>query len=245
MSGILLSFAHPDDESVLAAGVACKYALSGVPIVLSVATRGEAGRVGDPPVCPRDDLPAVREAELRRAAAVLGVSDLAFLGYRDRELAAAPPDAVRQQLVGLLRRHRPEIVITFDPNGSNLHPDHMAISRFTSDAIAAAGDARWFPEVGDPHQVGRLLWAPPERPWHMMRAPGFPSLPGIDFVVDIRPWARQKADALRAHRTQHLSIHRIFFSQPDVEMLLSAELFRQAWGPALRERPGDDLFAGL
>lgn len=245
MSGILLSFAHPDDESVLAAGVACKYTASGLPVVLSVATRGEAGKVGDPPACTRDELPVVREAELRRAADVLGLADIAFLGYRDRELAAAPPDAVRQQLVRLLRRHCPEIVITFDPNGSNLHPDHMAISRFTSDAIAAAGDARWFPEAGEPHRIGRLLWTPPQRPWHMMRAPGFPSLPGVDFVVDIRPWSMQKAEALRAHRTQHLSIHRIFFSQPDVDRLLSFELFRQAWGPALGERPGDELFAGL
>jgi LmbE family N-acetylglucosaminyl deacetylase len=245
MSGILISFAHPDDEAVLAGGLIAKSVAAGIRVALSVATRGEAGKVGDPPICTGDELPAVREAELRRAAAVLGLVDLTFLGYRDRELAGAPADGIRQQLVRLLRSRRPQVVVTFDPNGSNLHPDHVAISRFTSDAIAAAADGRWFPDDGEPHVVDRLLWTPPQRPWHLMRAPGFPALPGIDFIVDIAGWSAQKAEALRAHRTQHMSLNRIFFSQPDVGRLLSMELFRQAWGPALRVRPDDDVLAAL
>ena len=245
MSGILISFAHPDDESVLTGGLIAKSAAAGIPVALAVATRGEAGKAGDPPVCTVDELPAVREAELRQAAAVLGLADLTWLGYRDRELAAAPVDAIRRQLVRLLRSRRPEIVVTFDPNGSNLHPDHVAISRFTGDAIAAAADARWLPEEGEPHRVLRLLWTPPQRPWHLMRAAGFPDLPGVDFVIDIAAWSARKAEALRAHRSQHLSLNRIFFSQPDVDRLLSMELFRQAWGPALSVRPGDDVCAGL
>ena len=128
MSGILISFAHPDDETVLTGGLIAKSAAAGIPVALAVATRGEAGKAGDPPVCTVDELPAVREAELRQAAAVLGLADLTWLGYRDRELAAAPVDAIRRQLVRLLRSRRPEIVVTFDPNGSNLHPDHVAIS---------------------------------------------------------------------------------------------------------------------
>jgi N-acetylglucosamine malate deacetylase 2 len=245
VNGICLSFAHPDDEAVLAAGVACRYAAAGVDVVVSVATLGEAGKTGDPPVCTAEDLPSVRERELRTAARILDIRDVVLLGYRDRELAAAPPDAIREKLVRLLRVHRPRIVITFDPNGTNLHPDHVAISRFTSDAIAAAADERWFPDAGEPHQVKRLLWTPPQRPWHLMRAAGFPRLPGVDFVVDITAWSERKAEALGAHRTQHLSINRIFFSQPDADRLLSMELFRQAWGPALAERPCPDLLAGL
>jgi LmbE family N-acetylglucosaminyl deacetylase len=245
MSGILLSFAHPDDESVLAGGVACRYRAAGLPVVLAVATRGEAGKVGDPPVCTPDELAAVREAEVRTAAAVLGLSDVQLLGHPDRQLASVPPETVREQLVRLLRRHRPVIVITFDPNGTNLHPDHVAISRFTSDAVAAAADERWFPEAGEPHRVRRLLWTPPLRPWHLMRAPGFPKLPGVDFVVDTAAWSSRKADALRAHRTQHLSINRIFFSQPDVDRILGMEVFRQAWGPPPGDRPAADLLAGL
>jgi LmbE family N-acetylglucosaminyl deacetylase len=245
VSGILLSFAHPDDETILAGGIIARYVESKIPVALSVATRGEEGKVGDPPVCTKDELPEVREAELRAAAAALGFIDITILGYRDRELAAAPPDGVRRQLVRLLRAHRPQVVITFDPNGTNLHPDHVAVSRFTSDAIAAAADARWFGDEGAPHRVGRLLWTPPQRPWHLIRAAGFPSLPGVDFAVDVAPWAGRKIEALRAHRTQHLSVNRIFFSQPDVDRLLSLELFRQAWGPELAVRPCADIFEGL
>jgi hypothetical protein len=69
--------------------------------------------------------------------------------------------------------------------------------------------------------------------------------PGIDFVVDIRLWSERKAEALRAHRSQHLSIDRIFFNSPDLELLLSKELFRQGWGPSLPSRPSNDLFAGM
>ncbi len=245
MSGIFLSFAHPDDETVLAGGVIARYSDATVPVVLSVATRGDEGKVGDPPVCTKDELPVVREAELRLAADALGLTDIVILGYRDRELAAAPPEGVRTQLVKLLRSHRPQVVITFDPNGTNLHPDHVAISRFTSDAIAAAADPRWLPDEGAPHRVERLLWTPPQRPWHLMRAAGFPALPGVDFVVDVAAWRTRKAAALRAHRTQHLSMNRIFFSQPDVDRLLGMELFRQAWGPPLGVRPLADIFDGL
>jgi LmbE family N-acetylglucosaminyl deacetylase len=245
MNGLLACFAHPDDESVLTAGLMAKLLRDAVPVALAVATRGEAGKVGDPPICTQDELPKVREDELRRAAAILGLTDLTWLGYRDRELASAPVDTVRRKLVRLLRARRPAVVVTFDPNGSNLHPDHVAISRFTSDAIAAAADPRWFPEEGEPHAVRRLLWSPPDRPWRLMRTTGFPALPGIDFVVDVSAFAQRKAEALRAHRSQHLSMDRIFFSQPDLDRLLSMELFRQAWGPGLPVRPGDDVFTGL
>ena len=242
--GLLLAFAHPDDESVLAAGVACAYSAGGVKVVLVTGTRGEAGKPGDPPLCSREELPAVREGELRAAAEIMGVTEVHLLGYHDRELGAAPPDTVREHLVRVIRSHRPEVVITFDPNGSNLHPDHVAISRFISDAVAAARDPRWFPEAGAPHGVTRLLW-PPRRPWEIIRAGALDSRPGVDYLIDIRPWAARKAEALRAHRTQHLSMDRIFFNKPDTDLVLSVELFRQAWGPPPPSRPADDLFAGL
>lgn len=245
MNGLFLSYAHPDDETVLAAGLACRCVTMGIDVTVSIATRGEAGKAGDPPICRPDQLPAVRETELHSAMGILGVEDVVVLGYRDRELAAVPPDDIRERLVHLLRARRPRVVATFDPSGGNLHPDHVAISRFTADAVASAADERWFPNAGRPHQVARLLWTPPDRPWHMMRAPGFPNLAGVDFVVDVGPWVVQKAAALRAHRSQHLSLDRVFFSQPDVDRLLGLELFRQAWGPALGERPAADPFEGL
>jgi LmbE family N-acetylglucosaminyl deacetylase len=242
---LLFCFAHPDDETFLVAGIACLYAERGVRLALATATLGEAGKCGDPPVCTREELPAVRERELRAAARLLGLGEPALLGYRDRELATAPPMEIREKLVTLIRAHRPQVVVTFDPNGSNLHPDHVAISRFTSDAVAAAGDARWFPEAGGAHAVTRLVWTPPSRPWLFARASNLATEPGVDFAFDITRWSDRKAAALRVHRTQHLNTERVFFSQPDVDKLLGLETFRQAFGPALTVRPAHDLFDGI
>lgn len=242
---LLLVFAHPDDETFLCGGTACKYAARGVEIVLATATRGESGQVGDPPVCTREDLPAVRERELRRAAAILGIGDIHLLGYHDRELASAPADRVRGQLVALVRRCRPQVVLTFDPNGANLHPDHVAISRFATDAVVAAADPRWCPAFGPPHVVPRVVWIPGRRPWELLRRADLADQPGVDFVIDVSEWRDRKANALRAHATQNRSASRNFFAQQDCDLLLGAELFRQGWGPRLERRPLHDLFDGL
>jgi N-acetyl-1-D-myo-inositol-2-amino-2-deoxy-alpha-D-glucopyranoside deacetylase len=242
---LLLVFAHPDDESVFAAGLACLTAAGGGVAALCTATPGEYGKLGDPPVCPRDRLGAVRQAELMAACAELGIGTVRVLGYPDRGLAFAPTDTIRRQLVEGIRAVRPQVVVTFDPNGSNLHPDHVAISRFTSDAVAAAGDGRWFPELGAAHAVDRLLWTLPVRPWDVMRRTDPALEPGADFVVDVSAFVERKKAALRAHRTQMQSLNRIFFSKPDVTRLLGVELFRQAFGPALVARPAADVFADL
>ena len=242
---LLLVFAHPDDETVFAAGVACQTVAAGGLVALCTATPGEHGKLGDPPICERERLGAARQAELMDACGVLGISTIRVLGYQDRSLAVAPVDTIRRQLVEVIRAVRPQVVVTFDPNGSNLHPDHVAISRFTSDAVAAAADARWFPDLGGPHAVARLAWTLPVRPWEVLRRTDPALEPGADFVLHVAAFAERKASALRAHRTQHLSMERIFFSKPDVARLLSVEMFRQAFGPALVARPAADLFAGI
>jgi N-acetylglucosamine malate deacetylase 2 len=244
-ASILFSFAHPDDESFSGAGTAMKYAADGARTVLVTATRGERGKTGDPAICAPQELGACREKELREAAAIIGFHELHVLGYRDRELADAPPDEVRQALVSLIRHVRPAVVLTFDPNGFNVHPDHVAISRFTSDAIAAAADPRWYPDAGDPHSVARLLWTPPFPPWEAATFERVDAHAGADFVLDVSPWRDRRAAALRAHRTQHLSVDKYFFSQPDPEGVLAIETWRQAWGPPLRHRPAHDIMEGL
>jgi LmbE family N-acetylglucosaminyl deacetylase len=242
---LLLVFAHPDDESVFAAGLACETVSGGGRVALCTATPGEHGRVGDPPVCPRERLGAVRQAELMAACAELGIATVRVLGYPDRGLASAPADTIRRQLVELIRAVRPQVVVTFDPNGTNLHPDHVAISRFTSDAVAAAEDPRWFPELGAAHAAPRLLWTLPVRPWELLRRPAPALEPGVDVVLDVSVFVARKEAALKAHRTQHQSLNRIFFSKPDVTRLLGVEMFRQAFGPPLVSRPAEDVFADI
>ena len=242
---LLLVFAHPDDESVFAAGVACRCIEAGGSVALCTATLGELGKAGTPPVCAAAELGRTRQAELVEAANLIGVSMLRVLGYPDRRLQHAPGDTIRLQLVEAIRAARPHVVITFEPNGSNLHPDHVAISRFTSDAIAAAADPRWHPDLAPAHQVSRLLWTLPARFWDVLRRGDPASVAGVDFAIDVAPWRERKAEALRAHRTQHLSLNRTLLSKPDVDRLLSVELFRQAWGPPVAVRPAEDLFDGL
>ncbi len=238
---LLFSFAHPDDESFCGAGTAMKLAAAGARIVLVTATLGERGKCGDPPLCRPEELPAMRELELREAARIIGFDDLHLLGYRDRELAQAPAADLRRALVSVIRRERPAIVFTFDPDGFNAHPDHVAISRFTSDALAAAADRRWFPEAGQPHHVPRLLWTPPLAPWDIPTVASIEEHPGADVVIDVSPWRERRIAALRAHRTQHLSINRCFFDRADVHRMLDVEIWRQGYGPPLTVRPARDL----
>jgi LmbE family N-acetylglucosaminyl deacetylase len=244
-ASMLFCFAHPDDESFSAVGTAMRYATEGVRSVIVTATRGERGKAGDPPICTAEELPACRERELREAAAIAGIDELHILQYRDRELPDAPPDEIRRSLVAQIRRHRPSVVATFDPNGFNIHPDHVAISRFTSDALAAAGDPRWHADLGEPFDVPRLVWTPLNPPWEVAQMAQLDDRPSFDFVIDVSPWRERKAAALRAHRTQHLSIDRYFFSRPDLERILACEVWRQAWGPPLQKKPSPDLFEGL
>ncbi len=124
---VLLVFAHPDDESFVAAGLSRRHADAGAHIALVTATRGEAGSRGDPPLCTEEELPVLRESELREAAALLGIGDIHLLGYQDQHLADASPAIVREQLVDIIRRHRPQIVVTYDLNGGHGHVDHVAI----------------------------------------------------------------------------------------------------------------------
>ena len=242
---ILLIFAHPDDESFATAGLVRRHVESGATVALVTATRGDAGRLGDPPLCSREALPTRREAELRQAADILGIAEVHVLDHRDKHLADAPMARIRGELVERIRLHRPHVVVTFDPNGMNGHPDHVAIARFTMDAVSAAADPRWGSETMAPHSVQRLLWTAPIPPWDVTRSPDLRREPGVDFVIDIAPHRSAKAEALRSHRTQHVPVDRSFFSKPDVDRILGVEIFRQAWGPPLRSVPADDVLAGI
>jgi N-acetylglucosamine malate deacetylase 2 len=245
MRRVLLIYAHPDDESFSAGGIARMLADAGSQVALVTATRGDAGRAGEPPICERQELPARREAELREAAAILGIGHVTVLDYLDKHLAEAPPQTILRELIAPIRRHRPHIVITFDPNGANQHPDHVAISRFTMDAITAASDPRWHPDTGRVHSVQRLLWTSPVLPWDTAKSPDLSREPGVDFLLDTSKYVEVKAAALRAHRTQHVSINRHFFDLPDVDRILAVETFRQAFGPGLTRRPSPDIFESI
>lgn len=233
---LVLLLAHPDDESFFAAGTIAKSVAEGVRVGLLCATRGERGATGD--VCSIEELPRVREAELRKAASVLGIRDLEFLPFEDQQLSKAPMDEVRRAVVLMLRRLRPEVVFTFDPDGSNQHTDHMAISRFAMDGIAAAADGRWYPEAGAAHSVERVIWPSTVRVWELGHDPSRDA-PGIDYRIDIRRYRAAKEAALRAHRSQWPGLSRLFLGNPTA---MDWECFRTGSGPRPARVPADSLF---
>ena len=239
MRRLLIVGAHPDDETFFAGGTIAKYASEGSHVSVICATRGERGATGN--LCSIEELPQVREAEMREAMKILGVRDLHFLPYEDQKLADAPVEEMRRQLVELIRETRPQIVMTFDPNGANRHSDHMAISRFTSDALTAAEDERWYREAGPPHRIERLVWQPPTVIFRYPPQTNLQTEPGIDFLIDTSRWSEEKAAAIRAHGTQRLG--RLFFDDPEGRRTFSTEAFRVGWGPRPKRVPADDLFA--
>lgn len=237
---ILFVFAHPDDESHWGSGVALRCHDEGARTVLVTATRGGRGTTGG--LCSTEELPALREQELRDAARILKFDELEILPYEDKEVPNIKPDEIRRILVGIIRRVRPSILVTFDPDGITLHPDHIALSRFVTDAIPAAADPRWFPELGVPYDVPRLLWTPPVLPWD---EGDFPPRPGVDFLIDTSAWWRERAWALTAHRTQRVTLEKLYLNHPRCEQMLSFDILRQASGPPLAQRPAGDVFEGI
>ncbi len=134
--------AHPDDESLGMGGTLAKYAAEGVETYLVTATRGERGRFGEGEVRPGLDVVGqMREAELLAAAEALGIREVRFLDYIDGDLDQVDPTEAVAKIVAHLRRVQPEVVITFGPEGAYGHPDHIAISQFTTAAVVGAADS--------------------------------------------------------------------------------------------------------
>jgi LmbE family N-acetylglucosaminyl deacetylase len=150
--------AHPDDETLGVGGALAKLAAEGVATFVVTATRGQAGRHRDNSAHPGPEaLGRIREAELRAAAAVLGVREVRLLDYHDGALDRAEPRQVIAEIARHLREIRPHVVLTFAPDGAYGHPDHVAISQFATAAVVAAADPATLPGTR-PHAVSKLYY---------------------------------------------------------------------------------------
>lgn len=175
MPGLLAFHAHPDDETISMGGTLADLSDRGVAVTVVTATRGEAGEIHNRADADdvRDTLGDIREAEERAALAVLGIDDLAYLGYRDSGMMGTAPNAHPDafwgadfmeavgRLVRLVRDRRPDVVTAYDPFGGYGHPDHIQVHRVGTAAFFGAADVGRFPadEFGEPWQPGHLLWA--------------------------------------------------------------------------------------
>lgn len=157
---LMCIFAHPDDESLGTGSTLAKYAAEGVDVYLLTATRGERGWQGEPDAHPGlQALGELRTAELVAAARVLGIRELQFLNYIDGDLDRADTAEAIARIVPHLRRVKPQVVITFGPDGSYGHPDHIAISQLTGAAILCAADATYIDQGQSPaHRVAKLYY---------------------------------------------------------------------------------------
>src|SRR6478609_11088012 len=158
---LMAVLAHPDDESLGTGGTLAKYAAEGIETFLVTATRGERGRFGRAGDRPGVDVVGrVRETELMAAAKELGVHEVTLLGYPDGALDSVDPAAAQAVIAGHLRRIRPQVVVTFGPEGAYGHPDHIAISQLTTAAIVCAADPSFGLEraIGEPHRVAKLYF---------------------------------------------------------------------------------------
>jgi len=160
---LMCVLAHPDDESLGNGGILAKYAAEGVETYLVTATRGERGWFGDEREYPGlEALGKRREAELLAAARVLGITRVDFLDYIDGDLVQAHPAEVIAKIVGHVRRVKPDVVVTFGPDGAYGHPDHIAICQFTTAAIveAASASSLYYHDLA-PHAVSKLYYMAP------------------------------------------------------------------------------------
>ncbi|HKA85809.1 MAG TPA: PIG-L deacetylase family protein [Acidimicrobiales bacterium] len=186
----LAVYAHPDDPEVSCGGTLAHWARAGADVRLVVVNAGDKGSP-DPATDPAE-LTERRAGEVEAAAGVLGLAGVERMGLPDGEVTNDP--ALRARLVGLIRTHRPDIVICPDPTaiffGDSYvnHRDHREVGWAVVDAVApAAGSPLYFPETGPPHQVAALLLSGTFEP---------------DVWVDISDSLELKVAAVQCHESR-------------------------------------------
>jgi LmbE family N-acetylglucosaminyl deacetylase len=216
---ILGVWAHPDDETYLSAGIMAAAVASGARVVCVTATRGEEGSP-DHDRWPPAAMGTVREAELMDALALLGVTEHHWLDYHDGACASVPGDEATRKIADIMETVNPDSVLTFGPEGMTGHPDHIAVSQWTTAACGtAAPEAELYYATTNPDWAERFV--PPLEALNVY-APGTPPITPIDelaiYLVLDDHLAEKKFRAIGTQVSQ-------------VEWLLAAvgeELFRAA-----------------
>ncbi|MEU1026384.1 N-acetyl-1-D-myo-inositol-2-amino-2-deoxy-alpha-D-glucopyranoside deacetylase [Streptomyces sp. NPDC005900] len=287
---LLLVHAHPDDESINNGATMAKYAAEGAHVTLVTCTLGEEGEVIPAGLAHlaadhEDSLGAWRVGELAAAMKELGVSDHRFLGgagrYRDSGMMgveqndrpgafwSADLDEAAAYLVEVIREVRPQVLVTYDPDGGYGHPDHIQAHRVAMRAADLAAEPAFRRDLGEPHTIAKIYWnrvprsvaeesfrrmadplrrSPFTRPAAVADVPGVTDDERITTEIDGGPFKAAKAAAMRAHATQITVSEPLFALSNDLaQPLFEVEYYELVRG----EMSGDgthretDLFAGL
>ncbi|MFC8510365.1 N-acetyl-1-D-myo-inositol-2-amino-2-deoxy-alpha-D-glucopyranoside deacetylase [Streptomyces sp. NPDC057411] len=286
---LLLVHAHPDDESINNGATMARYAAEGAQVTLVTCTLGEEGEVIPPALAHlapdrEDRLGEHRVGELAAAMKELGVTDHRFLGgrgrFRDSGMMGAEQnlrpnafwntdvDTAAPYLVEIIRETRPQVLVTYDPDGGYGHPDHIQAHRVATRAAELAADPGYRPELGPAHEIAKIYWNRIPRPvaeagFERLRAEGsaFPAAARIDDLPGVVEESRitaeidggsahaaRKTAAMAAHATQ-IAVDGTFFAlsndlgQP-IFTTEYYELVHGTSGAPTGERE-TDLFAGV
>jgi LmbE family N-acetylglucosaminyl deacetylase len=191
---VLAIMAHPDDVDFGSAGTVAQWVKAGISVTYGIVTDGDAG--GFDPAIPRSEIPTIRRAEQRAAAAEIGVSDVHFLGYKDGDVTVSQD--LRRDISRLIRQVRPQRMLIQSPDRNwdripASHPDHLATGEAAIRAI--------YPDARNPFAHPELLqdeglqdWVVPEV-WLM-------ASPTPNHYVDVTETFPDKMRAIHAHVSQ-------------------------------------------
>ncbi len=200
---LLAVFAHPDDESFLAGGTLAKYAARGWDVRVISATVGENGPRGDYQSLSTNEFADLRRSELQVACKALGIHPPMFLECADRAVAAICWNSAAKEIARIIRRLRPDVVITFGPDGISGHPDHVALSQIVTSAF-------WVATVyKSPRQT--VTRPTPASLYYVLRSASVPesctheqpsTAPMLTTSIDIGEVGERKLQAIRSYRSQ-------------------------------------------
>ena len=243
-------FAHPDDESLACGGLLARCVAAGAVVTVLCLTRGEGGpgidvEAGGDEAAARRRLGERRTRELDAAARVLGVSDLLVLDYADGMLPWIDAAALEADIHHAVERLRPDVIVTFGPDGLYWHPDHISVYERTTAVVAAMG-------AGAPALY--YVTMPPGQMRAVAERAGASSevVPGLadpdafgamaeppSLVVEAGVFAARKLAAIRCHHSQMAGSPVAAIAEADAARFLGTEHFRRAAvgasGPAFIE----------
>jgi mycothiol S-conjugate amidase len=278
---LLSVHAHPDDEASKGAPTVARYHSEGVHTVLVCCTGGEEGDILNPAMDTpevRADIGRIRLAELKASTDIIGYDETVLLGYRDSGMpdseanknpasfAQAPLEEAVGKLVEVIRRERPQVILTYgDDHSGYPHPDHIRVHDISIRAFDSAGDPDAFPEAGPPFTPSKLYYSVwPASRFRAIHARflelGLESpfdekwLARVEHdevyttTIDIDGFQDVRGEALRAHATQVDPNSPFWFGLPPEAMrdINATEVFLLAQsrvGPT--DVTEDDLFAGV
>ncbi len=290
---LLTVHAHPDDEASKGAPTVAKYHAAGVRSVLVCCTGGEEGDLQNPslrdegqpffgltPEQERELVASLRASELDAAAQVIGFDEVVMLGYRDSGMPdseannhpdcffQAPIDESTERLVAVIRRTKPQVMITYGDDQSGYpHPDHLRVHDISVLAFERAGDPEWYPAAGEPFQPSKLYYSTWSRQRMVAIHGALLDLRGespfddtwferanhdhrITTRIDVRNFMWARTGALRAHATQVDPSAAFWFGLSDDEFIEAYPwedwiLARSLVGPIPETDSERDLFAGV